>query len=118
VTRPATAELSQRLTRAPRPSEIAEALDVELVLEALAAESDSQALSLDEPVPHDDGSGRDRGGLGAAALQQVEPRFDLVEHRESLGPLLNALPERERTILLLRFGPASVSPRESDDLPR
>jgi DNA-directed RNA polymerase specialized sigma subunit len=53
-----------------------------------------------------------------AALQQVEPRFDLVEHRESLGSLLNALPERERTILLLRFGPASVSPRESDDLPR
>jgi RNA polymerase sigma-B factor len=41
----AIAELSQRLTRAPRPSEIAEALDVdvELVLEALAAESASHA---------------------------------------------------------------------------
>ena len=100
----ATAELSQRLGGAPRPSEIAQALgvDVELVLEALAAESASHAFSLDEPVRHDDGSVRDRGGVGAALLQ-VEPRFDLVEHRESLGPLLNALPERERTILLLRF---------------
>jgi RNA polymerase sigma-B factor len=99
-----TAELSQRLGRAPRPSEIAEALDVdvELVLEALAADIASHALSLDEPVRHDDGSGRDRERFGTALLQ-VEPRFDLVEHRESLGPLLNALPERERTILLLRF---------------
>ena len=62
-----------------------------------------RALSLDEPVRHDFGSGRDRGSLGSVALQQVETRYDLVEYRESLGPLLNALPERERTILLLRF---------------
>ena len=33
----------------------------------------------------------------------TEPEFDLVEHRESLAPLLAALPERERRILLLRF---------------
>jgi hypothetical protein len=50
--------------------------------------------------------------------RRSNPRFDLVEHRESLRPLLNALPEGERTILLLRFGPASVPPRESDNLPR
>ncbi len=60
-------------------------------------------MSLDEPVSHDDGCGRDRGSFGAAALQQVEANYDLVEFRASLGPLLNALPERERTILLLRF---------------
>ena len=39
----------------------------------------------------------------AAALGRTEPEFDLVEHRESLAPLLAALPERERRILLLRF---------------
>ncbi len=33
----------------------------------------------------------------------TEPEFDLVEHREALAPLLAALPERERRILLLRF---------------
>ena len=37
------------------------------------------------------------------ALGQVEPEFDLVEHRESLEPLLAQLPERERAILILRF---------------
>lgn len=101
----ATGELSQRLGRAPRPSEIAEELDVdvELVLEALAAENALRALSLDEPVGHDFGSGQDRASSGAGALQHVETRYDLVEHRETLSPLLNALPERERTILLLRF---------------
>jgi RNA polymerase sigma-B factor len=38
-----------------------------------------------------------------SALGEVEPEFDLVEQREALGPLLVALPERERRILLLRF---------------
>jgi RNA polymerase sigma-B factor len=33
----------------------------------------------------------------------VESEFDLVEHREALAPLLAALPDRERRILLLRF---------------
>ena len=36
-------------------------------------------------------------------LGRTEPEFDLVEHRESLAPLLAALPERERRILLMRF---------------
>jgi RNA polymerase sigma-B factor len=98
------AELSQRLGRAPRPAEIADLLDldVHVVLEALAADSASRALSLDVPVRHDSGSGGDRGSLGAV-LPHVETRYELVEHREALGPLLTALPERERTILLLRF---------------
>ena len=37
------------------------------------------------------------------ALAGVEEEFDLVEYRESVGPLLAALPDRERRILLLRF---------------
>jgi RNA polymerase sigma-B factor len=42
-------------------------------------------------------------GRFAAALTHTEPEFDLVEQRESLAPLLAAMPERERQILLLRF---------------
>ncbi len=72
------------------------------MLDGLAAEGASHAFSLDEPVRHNDGYGRDRGRFGKA-LVRIEHRFDLVEHRESLGPLLDALPERERTILRLRF---------------
>ena len=39
----------------------------------------------------------------AAALSRTEPEYDLIEHRHALAPLLAALPERERRILVLRF---------------
>ena len=102
----AAAELSQRLGRAARPSEIARhlGLDVELVLEGLAAHGAGHTSSLHEPAGDDGGGGDSTGRTRfAAALAQTEPEFDLVEYRESLGPLVAALPERERRILLLRF---------------
>ena len=101
----AAAGLAQRHGRAPRPSEIARELgvDVELVLEGLASYGAGYASSLDEPAGQDE----DRGGAGssrfAAVLGRVEPQFDLIENREDLAPLLAELPERERRILLLRF---------------
>jgi RNA polymerase sigma-B factor len=97
----ATATLTQRHGRAPRPSEIAVHLDVdaELVLEALAAQDVAHTASLDEPAAEGDGN-RMRFGT---ALAQVDEEFDLVEQRAALAPLLAALPERERRILLLRF---------------
>jgi RNA polymerase sigma-B factor len=102
----AAAELAQRHGRAPRPSEIARHLQlhVEAVLEALAAQVVGHTASLDEPGWQDDGGREvaDRAWF-AAALGQTEPEFDLVEHRQGLTPLLAALPERERRILLLRF---------------
>jgi RNA polymerase sigma-B factor len=99
----AAAELSQWHGRAPRPSEIARhlELDVEIILEALAAQEAAHTASLDAPAWHDEGSGNE--GRFVAALGQTEPEFDLVEYREDLAPLLVALPDRERTILLLRF---------------
>jgi RNA polymerase sigma-B factor len=101
----AAGELAQRHGRAARPSEIARhlGLDVEIVLEALAAQSADRTASLDEPAGHDDGDGAKGRTRFAAALSQTEPEFDLVEHRESLAPLLAAMPEREQRILLLRF---------------
>jgi RNA polymerase sigma-B factor len=33
----------------------------------------------------------------------VDTGLDQIENRESLRPLLEALPERERTVLVLRF---------------
>jgi RNA polymerase sigma-B factor len=99
----AAAELGQRLGRAPRPSEIAAALGVELevVLEGLAAQGAAHCSSLDEPGWNDDGSA-DQARF-AAVLGRPEPEFDLIEYRESLVPLLAALPQRERDILLMRF---------------
>jgi RNA polymerase sigma-B factor len=99
----AAGELGQRHGRAPRPSEIAAHLDVdvEVVLEALSAHGVARTESLDEQATDGDGSTELR--RFGAALAHVEEEFDLVEHREALSPLLAALPERERRILLLRF---------------
>jgi RNA polymerase sigma-B factor len=99
----AAAELGQRQGRAPRPSQIAEHLgmDLAVVLEALTAQGLAYTASLDEPAPGDDDSA-DRSRFDTA-LAQVEREFDLVEHREDLAPLLAALPDRDRRILLLRF---------------
>jgi RNA polymerase sigma-B factor len=100
----AAADLGQRLGRAPRPSEIAAELqmDLEVVLEGLAARAAAHCSSLDEPAEDDEGRAGDRTRLGAA-LKWTEPKFDLIEQREALTPLLAALPERDRTILALRF---------------
>ena len=99
----AAADLAQRHGRAARPSEIARYLDVSLdsVLEGLQAQHAGHTFSLDEPAREDGGTG-DRVRFGTA-LARTEPEFDLVEYRESLGPLLAELTPRDRQILLLRF---------------
>jgi RNA polymerase sigma-B factor len=99
----AVTELSQNLSRAPRPSEIAAHLrmDLDTVIEVLQAQHAGYVSSLDEPAG-DDGSPGERGRFDRfLSCTDAEP--DLIEHREALAPLLAALPERERYILLLRF---------------
>jgi RNA polymerase sigma-B factor len=98
----ATEELRRRDGRAPRPSEIARHLDLDVaeVLEALEANHRASCSSLDEPSPGDDTAD---GARFAAALGVDDPYLALVEDREALHPLLDALPERERRIVLLRF---------------
>ncbi|GEL19420.1 RNA polymerase sigma factor SigF [Pseudonocardia asaccharolytica] len=90
--------LSQELGRAPRPSEIAERLEIstEEVLEGLAAQHAYRSSSLDELVAGADAVLRD-------TLGEADAELDKVEYRETLTPLLDELPRRERTILVLRF---------------
>jgi RNA polymerase sigma-B factor len=94
----ATGPLSHRLGRAPKPSELAEYLDadVEEVIEALDAQANQHAGTLDGTDDPDDAS------IGSR-LGELDKRLDLVEYREALRPLLDRLPEREREILMLRF---------------
>jgi RNA polymerase sigma-B factor len=96
----ATAELSQRNGRSPTVAELAAHLKATEgdILETLEAGNVYSTLSLDAPVLGDaDGSGFiDRLGVDDIDL-------DLVEDRESLKPLLERLPGRERTIVLMRF---------------
>ncbi|MCE0763838.1 sigma-70 family RNA polymerase sigma factor [Pseudonocardia kujensis] len=94
----ASIDLTQRLGRAPRPSEIAAELDRSLddVVEALDALAGHRADSLDEPESETGFTPADRLGAADAGL-------DLVDLSGDLRRLIAELPERERTILLLRF---------------
>ncbi len=96
----ATADLSQRLGRAPTASELAAELDVgrEEVLDGLMAASSYKTSSIDGTV-----GGDDESSTLADTLGDVDPGLETVEYRETLRPLLAELPERERTVLILRF---------------
>jgi RNA polymerase sigma-B factor len=100
----AVAELGQRNGRAPRPSEIARYLgiDVEVVLEALQAQQAALTLSLDQAGPSDVARGSDSNRFDAA-VGRTEPEFELIEDGMALAPLLADLPDRERRIVVLRF---------------
>jgi RNA polymerase sigma-B factor len=94
----AEGDLCQELGRAPRPSEIADHLDLErdLVVEALAANGCFAPTSLDtSPGDVDSGVGERLGG--------EDPAFDSAEARVALKPLLSHLDRRERVMLEMRF---------------
>jgi RNA polymerase sigma-B factor len=96
----ATAELAQRLGRAPTASELAEelGLDRDEIVEGLVASSSYNTLSIDSG-----GGGDDDAPAIADTLGGVDRGLDQIEDRESLRPLLESLPERERTVVVLRF---------------
>jgi len=97
----ATSELSQRNGTAPTVGELAAHLRLseEEILEGLESANAYSTLSLDagdsssgdEPMPVAETLGIDDEGLEG------------VEYRESLKPMLERLPPREKKILMLRF---------------
>ncbi|MFB8177077.1 RNA polymerase sigma factor SigF [Streptomyces sp. NPDC055966] len=99
--RTACQDLSQNVSdRWPSVSEIAEYTElseheVQVGLEALESFS---TLSLDAETP-----GSDDGYSLGDALGACDPALDVVVDREAVKPRLEALPERERTILYMRF---------------
>lgn len=97
----ATADLSQRLGRAPTATELAAELGMDRseVVEGLVAGSSYNTLSIDSGGGSEDDDAR----AIADTLGDVDAGLDRIEDRESLRPLLEALPERERTVLILRF---------------
>ncbi|WP_406375466.1 SigB/SigF/SigG family RNA polymerase sigma factor [Streptomyces sp. NBC_00647] len=99
--RAALTELSQTVPgHRPTVAEIAACahLDEDDVRTALEALDCCAALSLDAEQP-----GAEDGNALADALGEPDAGFDLVVDREAVKPLLGELPERERTILYLRF---------------
>ena len=96
----ATADLAQRLGRSPTPAEIADRLGVPVddVLDGMESANAYATLSLDAPAGHEDGIGSILDLMGAA-----DEALHHVEIRESVRPLIENLPPRERQIVMLRF---------------
>jgi RNA polymerase sigma-B factor len=87
--------LTQSLGRSPTVLELASHLDADpdLVVEALDSAGGYATVPLPS-VPDD----------APPTLAEVDSGMELVENRETLRPLLQRLPARERRILALRFG--------------
>jgi RNA polymerase sigma-B factor len=96
----AIGELAQREGRAPTVSELAAHLQMseEEVLEGLESANAYSTVSLDAPDSGDEDAPAVSDSLGI-----VDDALEGVEYRESLKPLLEQLPPREKKILLLRF---------------
>lgn len=95
----AVAALSQRMGRPPTAEELAAELRLSEadLADLRAASAAYNALSLSTPA------GPDEARTLADTLGAADDALDAVEDRESLHPLLNALPPRELRLLLLRF---------------
>ena len=94
-------ELTRTLHRAPTVRELAASLDVseEEILDAIEARHAYAAGSIDVAP----GDGETGSTPLADRLSFDESGFDAIDDRESLRPLLEQLPERERRIIFLRF---------------
>jgi RNA polymerase sigma-B factor len=95
----AVSKLSRELGRSPSPGELAESLQVprEDVLETMEAAIAYDATSLEAP------RGDGEGDSYAESLGAEDERFELIEYSAAIAPTLQALPERDRVVLHLRF---------------
>ncbi|MDR1999542.1 MAG: SigB/SigF/SigG family RNA polymerase sigma factor, partial [Frankiaceae bacterium] len=95
----AAGELTHELGRSPTVGELCARLGLseDEVLGGLESANAQTAISLEAAA---DAGGRQSIG---DTLGQLDAELESVEYRESLRPLLAALPPRERTILMLRF---------------
>jgi RNA polymerase sigma-B factor len=98
----ATADLAQRLGRAPTASELSQELGVshEEIVECLVASDAYQLESLDAPMGSD-GSGNARSV--ADTVGAIDPQIDHITDREAVRSLVGELPQREREVLHMRF---------------
>ena len=98
--RTTTAELTQSLGRSPTPRELAESIGctVEEIVEGIESSNAYSTLSLDASDDNEDGAATMLDAIGVD-----DANLEHVEIRESIKPLLDRLPPREKKILLLRF---------------
>jgi RNA polymerase sigma-B factor len=93
--------LAVELGRSPTATELAQATGepVEDVVEALEAATAHNAVSLDAPL-----SPAEESSTYADSVGVLDERLELIEYRSVVRATIEALPERERQLLALRFG--------------
>jgi RNA polymerase sigma-B factor len=96
-------ELSRENGRSPTPAEVAESLDapVEDVIEAIESATAHYAVSLDAALRSSDADDRDAAWHDRLGVE--EDGYDRAEWRGALQRVIRALPDRDRTIVRLRF---------------
>ncbi|MEV0612754.1 SigB/SigF/SigG family RNA polymerase sigma factor [Nonomuraea sp. NPDC050404] len=97
----ATAELTQALGHSPTVAELSAKMGIseEDVLLALEASTAYSTLSLDAPVT----GGDDDAAELSDFLPAQDESLDTMLDRYAVKPLIDALPAREKSILLMRF---------------
>ena len=95
-------DLSQRLGRAPTASEVADHLGIDRdeVVQAQIAATAYSTYSSDAPSKVGDG---DPGRSIVDNIGDIDANLDKVLEVETIRPLLAALPQRQQTVLKLRF---------------
>ena len=109
-------ELAPRLGRDPDDEEIAEhsRLTVDQVQEVRA--SARSVTSLDRPLTDDNGTSF--GDLIAADTEDPDEQIDVSLRQEALEAALGDLPEREREIVILRYGLGGGEPVSLEEIGR
>jgi len=109
-----TDDLARTLQRAPTVREVAECLGItqEDVLEALEIRHAYSTSSIDAE--------RDTESPGSSTIGDTmgldDPAFEALEYRETLRPLLESLPDRERQVIVLRFFKNQSQTQIADEL--
>ncbi|TDD30211.1 SigB/SigF/SigG family RNA polymerase sigma factor [Actinomadura sp. KC06] len=95
-------EFTRERGRSPTTAEIAALMEIteEETVEVIVACDAYRPLSLEAPA---DGSAAGDNGTVGEYLGSDDPALDAFIDGHALAPLIDDLPERERTILLLRF---------------
>ncbi|MBB5915367.1 RNA polymerase sigma-B factor [Nocardia transvalensis] len=96
-----TPDLAQRLARTPDTRDLADALDVETdqIAQALTASNCYRTRSLDCPAE----PGNDPAVTVGDTCGGPEPCYRLLEDAITVRPLIEALPEQDRAVLIQRF---------------
>ncbi|WP_405592442.1 RNA polymerase sigma factor SigF [Streptomyces sp. NBC_01190] len=99
-------QLALLLDRDPTVAELAAHLELteEEVIEGLMAANGYTAGSLDTPYSDADSGADGEGRTLADTFGALDPALELVEDFNSLAPLIEQLPERDRKLLQMRFG--------------